>query len=79
MASVFVVVFFSIGQFAFELLDPEAEILDDLRRFVPGLLRMSLVRDDVVVRVVDSTRYSCLVCDLPVFWGWVKRSRVILA
>ncbi|XP_020973078.1 uncharacterized protein LOC110269524 [Arachis ipaensis] len=48
--------------FAFELLDSEAEVLDDLCRFVPSFLRMSLVRDDVVIRVVDIALVSYLSC-----------------
>ena len=79
MASVLVVVFSFLGYLAFEFLNSEAEILDDLRCFVAGFLRMSSVRDVVIVRVLDSACYSRLVCDLTVLGGWVNWLRVILA
>ena len=71
MASVFVIVSFLGGQFAFELLDPEAEILDDLCRFVPCVFGVPWLCDDAFVflilcwgGVVDGACYPSTIRDL---------------
>ena len=78
MVSVFVMESVSGGQFAFELLDPEAEILDDLSCFISRVLGMSWFRQYTIICVVDSARYPSLVCDLLMFWGRISWSRVLL-